>query len=49
MSLATPLNTLSHHAYLLVGGDAIHAELLDILERVHHIPLQGNADLWDRV
>ncbi len=48
MSLTDSLKTLSHHAYLLVGGDSIHAELLSILEKKHKIHSQANTDFFDR-
>ncbi|MEI8249260.1 MAG: hypothetical protein WCG07_02065 [Candidatus Taylorbacteria bacterium] len=48
MSLSESLKTLSHHAYLLIGGDAIHAELLSILEKKHKISTTANQDFFDR-
>ena len=45
--------TLSHHAYVLIGGAAngineAHKGLLKILEKNHKISLHGNPDLFDR-
>lgn len=39
---------LSHHAYALVGGDDIHAELVKALEKKHKIKRAGNPDFFDR-
>ena len=48
MSLTESLKTLSHHAYLLIGTDSIHEELLSILEKKHTIHAQANTDFFDR-
>lgn len=42
------LKTLSHHAYLLIGGDSAHDEVISILEKVHKIKTHGNPDFYDR-
>lgn len=44
MDLAEQLKHLNHHAYLLVGGDAIQAELILMLEKKHAIKTHGNPD-----
>ena len=48
MSLSESLKTLSHHAYLLIGSDAIHAELLSILEKKHNISTSTGQDFFDQ-
>ena len=48
MSLSESLKTLSHHAYCLVGGESIKAELIKLLERAHKIKARGNPDFFDR-
>lgn len=44
MSLYDSLQSLSHHAYLLIGGDPVKAELVSILEKNHKIRARGNPD-----
>jgi DNA polymerase III delta prime subunit len=48
-TLSESLNKLSHHAYLISGGQALRAELLSILEKKHAVLLHGNPDLFLRV
>ena len=48
MPLSDSLKNLSHHAYLLIGSDPIHAELLSILENKHKMRAQANTDFFDR-
>lgn len=48
MSIAEQLKNFSHHAYALIGDEAIHAELLETLEKQHKIAKQGNPDFFDR-
>ncbi len=45
MDLKHELKSLNHHAYALIGGDQIQAELIDILEKQHEVQMHGNADL----
>jgi DNA polymerase III delta prime subunit len=42
------LNSLAHHAYCLVGDDAVRDELLLILENDHGILRTGNQDFYER-
>jgi DNA polymerase III delta prime subunit len=42
------LESLSHHAYGLVGGSSIADELILILEREHGITSRGNPDFFNR-
>ncbi len=42
------LSSLSHHAYLLIGSDSVHADLLSILEKNHKIVARANPDFFDR-
>ncbi len=39
---------LSHHAYCLIGGDAMREELLTLLKKDHEITPTANADFFDR-
>jgi hypothetical protein len=48
MDLKNQLKTLSHHAYAIIGGDEIVAELMIVLEKHHSIKLHGNQDLFNR-
>lgn len=48
MDLRVQLKELNHHAYLLVGSDSIHAELVSILEKNFKITTHGNPDFTDR-
>jgi DNA polymerase III delta prime subunit len=48
MDLSKQLKALSHHAYLLIGGDATRQELLAMLEKQHDTPAQANPDFYDR-
>ena len=41
------LKSLNHHAYAIIGGDAIQAELIEILEKQHSFKIHGNADLFN--
>jgi DNA polymerase III delta prime subunit len=43
-SLKNSLKNLSHHAYGLIGGDAIKEQLILILNTEHSISIQGNSD-----
>jgi DNA polymerase III delta prime subunit len=47
MPLSDSLKTLSHHAYLLIGSEEIHAELISILEKKHKIATHANPDFFD--
>ncbi len=49
MTLADFLQGSNHHAYGLIGGGALHDELLAYLERKTGFKLQGNPDFIDRV
>jgi DNA polymerase III delta prime subunit len=42
------LNNLAHHAYCLVGDDAVRDELFLILENDHGILRTGNQDFYER-
>lgn len=46
MALTFPC--LSHHAYLLIGDDAIRTDLISILEKKHKIKVHGNPDFIDQ-
>lgn len=54
MALKEELKKLSHHAYVIVGGLGVgggqntHDVLLEVLNKVHKIPIRANADLFDR-
>ncbi len=39
---------LSHHAYLLVGGDSLANEIISELESRHKIPAKANPDFFNR-
>lgn len=39
---------LAHHAYCLIGGEAVHEELLAALKKEHKISVAGNPDFFDR-
>ena len=45
MKLSDRLKRLSHHAYLLISGSGVQADLLSILEKSHGISTRGNPDL----
>jgi len=42
------LKSLSHHAYLLIGGDQVRDELVAILNTEHAIQIQGNTDFFSK-
>lgn len=42
------LESLSHHAYLLIGSESVHADLISVLEKTHKIVAQANPDFYDR-
>lgn len=42
------LNTLSHHAYYLIGSDSVRADLLSVLDKTHDIQAQANPDFFQR-
>lgn len=46
MKASFSLETLSHHAYCLVGGDAVCGELVALLDSKHGIAVEGNADFF---
>jgi len=46
--LSDALESLSHHAYCLVGDGPVKTELIKILERGHKIKIAGNPDFFDR-
>jgi len=46
--LSNSLETLSHHAYLLVGGETIHADLVSILDTKFKLHVRGNPDFFDQ-
>jgi hypothetical protein len=48
MNLNDQLKSLSHHAYLLIGGDSIQSKLISILEKKHGISIRGNPDFFNR-
>lgn len=48
MKLKDSLKDLSHHAYLLIGTEAIQADLISILEKTHHVKVHGNSDFIQR-
>ena len=54
VSMTTPakhpikLPTLAHHAYYLVGGDSVCAELVAALAKQHKIKIHGNPDFSER-
>lgn len=48
MASTTDLDLFSHHACCLVGGDAVKAELIALLEKRYKIRSRGNPDLFDR-
>jgi DNA polymerase III delta prime subunit len=48
MSSSDPLNNLSHHAYLLIGGTETREEIISILEKKHKLTAQGNPDFYIR-
>ena len=48
MKPSLDLNNLSHHAYYLIGGDSVRAELISTLKGEHLIQIKGNPDFFDR-
>jgi DNA polymerase III delta prime subunit len=48
MNLVSSLESLSHHAYLLVGTSFLHTDLFSLLEEVHQIPIHANPDFYNR-
>jgi DNA polymerase III delta prime subunit len=48
MDLTAQLKGLNHHAYAIIGSDAVHAELIEILQREHSINSHGNQDFFNR-
>jgi DNA polymerase-3 subunit delta' len=48
MTSVKDVDILSHHAYLLIGGDSVKDELVLMLEKRHKINTHGNPDFFDR-
>lgn len=49
MKIPKQLNSLNHHAYCIVGGDMVHAEIISILEDKHKVKTKGNSDFFENI
>jgi DNA polymerase III delta prime subunit len=49
MASVKDVDILSHHAYLIVGGDSVKAELISMLEKNYEVKIHSNPDFFDRV